>query len=87
MTAEVIAFPVGANADDTIRATVRALLRGRGMSTEDLADCIGVSHATMYRRLGSKGSKEAFKAGELLGVDLDEKVSAVSGLNVQASAA
>lgn len=85
MTAEVIAFPIGDNADDTIRATVRALLRGRGMSTEDLADAVGISHATMYRRLAAKGSKEAFKAGEvatvarILGVHVGQLYDGLGG--------
>lgn len=85
MTAQVIDFPVGANADDTIRATVEALLSGRGMTKEELADEIGVSYATMYRRLGGSGSKEAFKAGELasvaraLGVHVGELYDGLGG--------
>ena len=68
MTAEVIAFPVGATADDTIRATIKALLSGQGISKEDLADAIGMSHATMYRRLAARGCEQAFKAGEVASI-------------------
>lgn len=68
MTAQVIDFPVGSSADNTIRASIKALLSGRGMSKEDLADEIGMSHATMYRRLAARGSEQAFKAGEVASI-------------------
>lgn len=69
MTAQVIdLFPTGSDADDTIRQTVRALMKGRSLRVEDLAPRVGMSAATLYRRLGSKGSKEAFKAGEVASI-------------------
>lgn len=66
MTAEVIQlFPVGADADDTVRHTVKALMSGRGVSAETVAPGVGMTVATLYRRLGGKGATQAFKAGEV----------------------
>lgn len=66
MTAEVLElFPTGDEADDTVRQTIKALMKGRELSVEDIAPRLGMSPATLYRRLGGKGSREAFKAGEV----------------------
>jgi len=49
---------------------------------------VGVSHATMYRRLAAKGSKEAFKAGEVatvaqvLGVTVGQLYDGLGGMFV-----
>lgn len=66
MTAEVVQlFPTGAQAEDTIRWTVRGLLKGRGLSVEDIAPQVGMSASTLYRKLAGHGDKDAFKAGEV----------------------
>ncbi len=61
----VLDFPRGDVADDTIRRTVRALMHGRGLKVEDLADGIGMQRSTLYRRLSGNGRKQAFAAGEV----------------------
>lgn len=66
MTAEVVnLFPTGSDADDVVRQTVRAVMKGKGMSVEEVAPHAQMSPATLYRKLAGKGSREAFKAGEV----------------------
>lgn len=66
MTAEVSAlFPTGDQADETVRRTIDALVKGRGLTVEQAADMARINRATLYRRLGGKGSRQAFKAGEV----------------------
>lgn len=66
MTADVIELhPVGADADDTVRQTIKALMSGRGLTAETLAPEVNMSVATLYRRFGGKGASQAFKAGEV----------------------
>lgn len=66
MTAEVIEFrPRADDVNDTIRASVRALMKGRALSTEQLASLSGMASSTLYKRLAGKGSQQAFAAGEL----------------------
>ena len=66
MTTQVVPlFPTGAQAEDTIRGTVRGLLKGRGLSVDDIAPLAGMSASTLYRKLAGKGEKDAFKAGEV----------------------
>lgn len=65
MTAEVIAFPTPPElVDRTIRATIRALMEGKGLSKEDLAPRVGMSAATLYRKTTEKGPVP-FKAHEV----------------------
>src|SRR5690606_31830595 len=69
MTAEVIQlFPTGELADDTVRRTIRALMHGRGISAEGMAPEVGMTVATLYRRLGGTGATQAFKAGEVASI-------------------
>lgn len=89
MTAEVVPlFPTGAQAEDTIRATVRGLLKGRGLSVEDIAPHVGMSASSLYRKLAGKGDKDAFKAGEVaslarvLNVRVDQLYNGLGGMFV-----
>lgn len=53
------------DAEDVVRASIRALLAGRGMSVDDLAAAAGLARSTLHRRLSSKGTAHAFYAGEV----------------------
>ena len=86
MTAEVLTHPsAGAIADETVRRSVKALTKGRGVSTEDLARAIGMTPSTLYRRLAGKGSSQAFSAGEValiaaaLGIPITDLFSGLGG--------
>lgn len=57
--------PHGADADDTIRNSVWALSRGRGISVDQMAEGIGMPRTTLYRKLTARGRKTAFAAGEV----------------------
>lgn len=66
MTAEVSPlFPTGDRADETVRRTIDALIRGRDLTVEQTAKMAGIHRSTLYRRLGGKGSRQAFTAGEV----------------------
>lgn len=58
-------FVTGSASDETIRRTLRALLRGRGLTIEQVADAIGMNRATLYRRLAGYGAQQAFSGGEV----------------------
>ena len=86
VTAQVLTYPsAGAIADETVRRSVKALIKGRGVSTEDLARAIGMTPSTLYRRLAGKGSSQAFSAGEValiaasLGVPITDLFSGLGG--------
>lgn len=76
-------------ADDVVRATIRANLAARDLHMDELAAAIGMSRSTMYRRLTSRGHTAAFTAGEVAAVALaldvpigdlfEGRVSVVSG--------
>lgn len=67
MTAEVVPIPAPDNdrTDETIRRTVKGLIRGRGLRVEDVAPAVGMATTTFYRRLAGKGQQQAFAAGEV----------------------
>jgi transcriptional regulator with XRE-family HTH domain len=66
MTAEVVrVFPIGERADETVRRSIRALIEGRDLRKDDVAEAVGMTKATLYRRLGGHGSVQAFTAGEV----------------------
>lgn len=68
MTAEMSPnFPTGdqAQIDETVRRTIDALIRGRELTRDEAASQAGIDRATLYRRLAGKGSRQAFKAGEV----------------------
>jgi transcriptional regulator with XRE-family HTH domain len=70
MTANVVPLAsrrIG-EADDVVRATIRANLAARSLHMDELAGAIGMSRSTMYRRLTSRGHVAAFTAGELAAV-------------------
>lgn len=86
MTAQVIELlPTGERADETVRRTIKALIEGRDLNIEDVADRAGLARATLYRRLSGHGSKQAFKAGEVatlaayLGVRIEAIYSGLGG--------
>lgn len=69
MTTDVVhLFPTGAQAEDTIRRTVRGLLKGRGLAVEDIAPRVDMSASSLYRKLAGHGDKDAFKAGEVASI-------------------
>lgn len=85
MTADIIRHPHSAErVDATIRSTVRALMEGRGLSKEDLAPQLGISPASLYRKLNDHNAT-SFKAGELalvadaLNVTIDQLYSGLGG--------
>lgn len=71
--------------DDMIRATVQALIAGNGTKAEIVAASIGMTPATMYRRLGGVGSSQAFHAGEVaalarhFGVEVEDLFTGLGG--------
>jgi hypothetical protein len=66
MTAHVVELrPWGDQADEIIRRTVRALMKGNGLNVETLAPLVSMSAATLYRRLAEKGKGREFKASEV----------------------
>lgn len=85
MTAQIIDLPTGGQADDTIRRTIAALMKGRGVSVNTLAESIGVSRAAWFSKMGGHGTKQAFKAGEVatiaqvLGVSVGQLYDGLGG--------
>lgn len=66
MTADVLAFTGGRDGRaQRIRNTVRTAIAARGVRVEDLAPQVGMTPATLWRRLGGKGSTQAFYADEI----------------------
>jgi len=65
MTAEVLPLPVARMADDTIRRTIKALVQGKGLRPEEVAEAAGISRTTYFSKMSGKGSAQAFKAGEV----------------------
>lgn len=89
MTAEVIRlFPTGEQADETVRRTIKGLIKGRQLRTDDVAAAVGIAHATLYRRLAGTGSKQAFSAGEVaslaryFGVPIEQIYTGLGGVFV-----
>lgn len=91
MSAEIVhggapqAGPRGAEVDDTIRRAVKALIHGRDVKTDAVADAIGISRATLYNRLRGRGRQQAFQAGEVadlaayFGLRVDDLYSGLGG--------
>lgn len=76
MTAELITFPSEAErVDQTIRSTIRALMEGRGLAADQLAPRVGVSVATLYRKLSDK-DRSPFKAHEVSAIARELAVTA-----------
>lgn len=50
-------------ADDTIRRSVRALIAARATTPDAVADAIGMTRSTFYRRVSGRGAP--FTAGEV----------------------
>lgn len=77
MTAQVIHFPTDAACiDSTIRTTVKALMKGRGLSAEALAPKLGMSASSLYRKLSDDaGERSSFKAAEVAGLARELGVS------------
>lgn len=70
MTAKVVPLTSRqlGDADDVVRATIRANLAARSLHMDELAAAIGMSRSTMHRRLTSSGATSAFTAGEVAAV-------------------
>lgn len=87
MTADVIPFGRGRRdaADDTVRATIKAVMAGRGVTVEQLAAEIDMPASSLYRRFAGRGSKAPFFAGEVaviadaLGVTVAELYGGLDG--------
>ena len=73
------------DAEDVVRASIRALIAGNGMGVDELAAAAGLARSTLHRRLSGRGTKDAFYAGEIaviadvLGVDVQELYSGLGG--------
>lgn len=66
MTAQVIDLvPMGDRADDTIRRTIDAIVKGKGLRPDDVAAAAGMSRSTYFAKMAGHGTKNAFKAGEV----------------------
>jgi transcriptional regulator with XRE-family HTH domain len=66
MTAQPsLTFPVGEQADETVRRSIKALIEGRGLDKGDVADATGMTRSTLYRKLSGEGSSKTFTAGEV----------------------
>lgn len=86
MTAQLVDFPDHARrAEDTIRATVRGIIKGRGIPVEIVAPRVGMSPSTLYRKLSGHGVRDGFKAGEVaalaqtLGVKVQDLYDGLGG--------
>lgn len=77
MSADVIEFPIGGRADDTIRRTIDALAKGKQLKPDDIAAAAGMSRSSYFSKLRARGSEKAFKAGEVAAIAnyLDVQVS------------
>lgn len=67
MTAEpiLVGTPRGAQADETVRRSIKALIHARGLDKREVADAVGMTRTTLYRRLAGHGSNQPFTAGEV----------------------
>lgn len=86
MTAQIVELrPIGDRADDTIRRTIDALIKGKGLRAEDVAATAGMKRSTFFYKMSGKGSDRAFKAGEVaslaqaLGVEVAELYGGLGG--------
>ena len=86
MTAEIVELhPTGGQADDTIRRTVQALMKGKGVTVDQIARAAHMSRATFYNHMGGRGAQGAFKAGEVadiarfLGVEVSQLYDGLGG--------
>lgn len=69
-------FPTGEHADDTVRRTVDALIKGRGYHRDEVAEAAGISRSAFYRKMSGRGDKNTFSAGEVA------SLAAVLGVSV-----
>lgn len=78
-------FPTGGRADDTIRRTIHALVKGKQLRPDDVAQAAGMSRSAYFRKMSGQGSEAAFKAGEVaaiarfLGVPIGDLYSGLGG--------
>lgn len=87
MSADVVPFEGKRRGDveDVVRASIRAVIAGRKMSVDELAADAGMSRSTLHRRLSSKGTKDAFYAGEVaviaevLGIEVGDLYTGLGG--------
>lgn len=61
-------FPTGPLADDTIRATIKALVEGKGLRPDDVARAAGMSRSTYFAKMSAKGKRNPFSAGEVASI-------------------
>ncbi len=66
MTSDVVAalFPTGEQADETVRLTIKALMKGRGLTVEEVARRADLGRSALYSKL-SDSERVPFKAGEV----------------------
>jgi transcriptional regulator with XRE-family HTH domain len=57
-------FPIGDEADETVRRTIKALMKGRGLTTDQVARITGIGRSALYAKLSETG-RTPFKAGEV----------------------
>ena len=86
MTAEIVELhPTGGHADDTIRRTIDALIKGKGLSPDAVASAAHMSRSTFFYKMGGHGADRAFKAGEVaeiarfLGVSVGQLYDGLGG--------
>lgn len=85
MTADVIDLPPPrGRVDDTIRRTIKALAKGKGIKGDDLADLLGISRSAYFDKMGD-GHTNALTGGEIatiarrLGVKVERLYDGLGG--------
>lgn len=87
MSADVVALRGKRRADveDVVRASIRAVIAGRGITVDELANDAGMARSTLHRRLSGKGIKDSFYAGEVaviaevLGIEVADLYTGLGG--------
>lgn len=69
MTAQLVElFPTGEQADETVKRTVDALIKGKNLRRQDVARLANIPQSTFYRKLSARGSQYPFAAGEVASI-------------------
>lgn len=65
MTTDVVpvaVFPTGDQADETVRLTIKALMKGRGISADELAIRMSIGRSAIYTQVADETLSKAICA-------------------------